>query len=305
MELTVIDVPGAPRRRLPAWLKRPLPFGTFSSTRAIVADSGVATVCQDARCPNLSECWSRGTATFMIMGHECTRRCHFCAVSTARPQPLERDEPTRLAAAVRTMGLQHVVITAVARDDLPDDGAGHFAACVRAVRQAAPRTTVEVLPADFGGDRRHIATLVDAGPDIFNHNLETVRRLSPTIRPQARYQRSLDVLRVVKELAPDLPTKSGMMVGLGERPVELEEAFADLRAVGVDILTVGQYLQPNREAHVPVHTYYTPEAFDRLGAVARAIGFRYVACGPFVRSSYNAGEVFSALLHRPDISETA
>lgn len=304
MELTVLDAPAEhPRRRLPPWLKRPLPFGNFAGTRQIVAASGVATVCEDARCPNLSECWSRGTATFMIMGHDCTRRCHFCAVNTGKPHDLEPDEPKRLAIAVRDMGLQHVVITSVARDDLPDNGAGHFADCVRAIREHSPRTTVEVLPADFHGRRGWIATLVEARPDIYNHNIETVERLSPHIRPQAKYPRSLNVLQTVKELAPKLPTKSGIMVGLGEMFEELLSAFRDLHRAGVDILTVGQYLQPTRTHHARVEKFYTPGEFDELADAARAIGFQYVASGPFVRSSYNAAEVFAALLNRPDIAQ--
>lgn len=298
MRLSVLPNAKPPDRRLPAWLKRPLPFGDFSVTRSIVADSGVATVCEDARCPNLSECWSKGTATFMIMGHRCTRRCHFCAVETARPEPLETDEPPRLAQAVAHMGLNHVVITAVARDDLPDDGAGHFAACVLAIRRLSPKTTVEVLPADFHNRRDWISTLVEARPDIYNHNIETVRRLSPSIRPQAGYERTLGVLQTIKELDPEMPTKSGIMVGLGETVDELVQTFADLQAVGVDILTIGQYLQPTRTHHAQVQRFYTPEEFEALAQAARQAGLRYVYSGPFVRSSYNAGEVFDALLKR-------
>ncbi len=354
MELTIVDARAAPRgRRLPPWLKRPLPFGNFARTRDIVARSGLATVCVDAKCPNLSECWSRGTATFMIMGHDCTRRCRFCAVHTARPLPLEPDEPHCLALAVRDMGLQHVVITAVARDDLPDEGAAHFGECVRQTRRHAPQTTVEVLPADFHARPECLARLVAAGPDIYNHNIETVQRLHPTIRPQAKYERSLEVLRLVKQLskqrisqgaagfsprdfataegssganesrrlkpaapwgrdhiggAPAEPvgpalraTKSGVMVGLGETFDELLTTFRDLYAVGVDILTIGQYLQPTQTDHAKVEKFYPPQEFDALAEQARAIGFKYVASGPFVRSSYNAGEVFAALLPRPDI----
>lgn len=296
MQLSVVDAQPAPSgRRLPPWLKRPLPFGGFSATRSIVARSGLATVCQDAKCPNLTECWSRGTATFMIMGHDCTRRCYFCAVNTAKPQPLERDEPQRLAQAVRDMGLQHVVITAVARDDLPDEGAGHFAECVRRTHEQVPRTTVEVLPADFHARRDCIQMLVDAKPDIYNHNIETVQRLNRAVRPQAIYERSLKVLETVKHLAGIMPTKSGIMVGLGETFDELVCTFRDLHAVGVDILTIGQYLQPTRDDHVKVQKYYPPEEFDDLASAARDIGFKHVASGPFVRSSYNAAEVFAAL----------
>ncbi len=302
MELTVVEskMP-LPGRRLPPWLKRPLPFGSFGATRGIIARSGIATVCEDAKCPNLSECWSKGTATFMIMGHDCTRRCHFCAVGTAKPEPLEADEPRRLAVATAEMGLNHVVITAVARDDLPDEGAGHFAECVRQMRERASDTTVEVLPADFHARRECIAELVAAEPDIYNHNIETVERLSPAVRPQAKYKRSLHVLEIVKELSPDMPTKSGIMVGLGESFDELLATFRDLQAVGCDILTIGQYLQPTQTDHVRVEKFYTPAEFNALADAARDVGFEHVASGPFVRSSYNAGEVFAALRDRPDV----
>ncbi len=279
-------------RRLPPWLKRPLPSGDFGRTRSIVAESGVATVCQEARCPNLSECWSKRHATFMILGDTCTRRCHYCAVTTGRPEAPAADEPDRLAEAVRDLNLNHVVLTAVARDDLRDQGAGHFAACVTAIRAACPRTTIEVLPADFQGRRECIATLVDATPDLFNHNLEMVERLTPAIRPQGRYRRSLDVLRIVRELAPAMLTKSGLMVGLGETRDELVQAFRDLRTVDCDVLTIGQYLQPTLDGHAPVAKFYEPSEFEDLADVARGLGFVSVASGPFVRSSYNAAEVF-------------
>ena len=296
MELTVVEskMP-PPGRRLPPWLKRPLPFGSFGATRGIIARSGIATVCEDAKCPNLSECWSKGTATFMIMGHDCTRRCHFCAVVTAKPDPLELDEPQRLAIATAEMSLNHVVITAVARDDLPDEGAGHFAECVRQLNEHAPDTTVEVLPADFHARRECIAELVTAGPDIYNHNIETVERLTSAVRPQAKYKRSMRVLETIKELSPDMPTKSGIMVGLGESFEELVVTFRDLKAVGCDILTVGQYLQPTRTDHANVEKFYTPAEFDALADAARDAGFKHVASGPFVRSSYNAAEVFAEL----------
>jgi len=284
--------PGAVGRRLPAWLKRPLPSGDFGRTRSIVAESGVATVCQEARCPNLCECWSRRHATFMILGDTCTRRCHYCAVTTGRPNAPATDEPRRLAEAVAGLNLSHVVLTAVARDDLRDQGAGHFAACVTAIRAACPSTTIEVLPADFQGRRECIATLVEAEPDLFNHNLEMVERLTPALRPQGRYRRSLEVLRTVRELAPAMLTKSGVMVGLGETREELVRAFRDLRDVDCDVLTIGQYLQPTLHGHAPVAKYYRPEEFEDLAAVARTMGFVSIASGPFVRSSYNAAEVF-------------
>ncbi|HRX85960.1 MAG TPA: lipoyl synthase [Phycisphaerae bacterium] len=295
VRLPVIASDAAPAgRRLPEWMKRPLPgLADFAHTRRTVAESGVATVCQEARCPNLSECWSKRHATFMILGDRCTRRCHYCAVDTAKPLPPAADEPVRLAEAVADLGLKHVVVTAVSRDDLPDAGAAHFAACVRAMRAASPQMTIEVLPADFHARRDRIAMLVAAQPDLYNHNLEMVARLTPAIRPQGDYQRSLDVLRIVKELDPGTLTKSGLMVGLGETEDELLEAFADLRGVDCDVLTVGQYLQPTRTGHWPVKRFYTPEEFDRLADAARALGFLSVAAGPFVRSSYNAEEVFT------------
>lgn len=291
MELTIHPGP-SPQRRLPEWLKRPLPKGDFARTVDIVASSGVATVCQEARCPNLSECWSKRHATFMILGDKCTRRCHYCAVDTARPDPPAADESSRLADAVASLALRHVVITAVARDDLKDEGSGHFAQCVRAIHEACPDTTVEVLPADFHARRDCIETLCDARPELYNHNLEMVERLTPAIRPQGKYRRSLEVLRVVKDIAPQLLTKSGVMVGLGETVDELHRTFEDLREVGCDVLTVGQYLQPTRDRHAPVARYYRPEEFDALAEYARGLGFVSVASGPFVRSSYNAADVF-------------
>jgi lipoic acid synthetase len=228
----------------------------------------------------------------MILGDKCTRRCHFCAVETARPDPVAEDEPDRLAKAVSALNLHHVVITAVARDDLADEGAGHFARCVTAIHARCPTTTVEVLPADFHARGECIETLCAARPELYNHNIETVERLSPKIRPQAKYRRSLDVLRIVKRIAPDLITKSGIMVGLGETRDELHRTFADLRAIDVDVLTIGQYLQPTLTHHAVVEKYYPPEEFDALGEHARSMGFLSVASGPFVRSSYNAGEVF-------------
>lgn len=306
MQLTVLDTnEGEPARRLPPWLKRPLPSGDFSQTRGIVAASGVATVCEEARCPNLSECWSKRHATFMILGDKCTRRCDFCAVETAKPDPPEIDEPSRLAEAVQRLNLRHVVITAVARDDLNDEGAGHFAECVREIHRLCPTTTVEVLPADFHGRRECIQTLCDARPELYNHNLETVARLTSRIRPAARYRRSLDVLATVKELDPQLITKSGMMVGLGETMDELRESFRDLRSVGCDVLTLGQYLQPTLTHHAAVERYYPPEEFEELGEYARSLGFLSVASGPFVRSSYNAAEVFEESRRRKGSTATS
>lgn len=293
MELNVLpSTSPAPQRRLPGWLKRPLPSGDFGHTRAVVAESGVATVCQEARCPNLSECWSKRHATFMILGDKCTRRCLYCAVETARPDPPAADEPYRLGEAVARLDLRHVVLTAVARDDLKDEGAAHYAACVRAIHARCLNTTVEVLPADMHARRDCLQTLCDAGPELYNHNIEMVERLTPAFRPQGKYRRSIEVLRVVKEIAPHILTKSGLMVGLGETVEELRQTFRDLREVDCDVLTVGQYLQPTLDAHAPVARYYRPEEFEELAALARDLGFISVAAGPFVRSSYNAGEVF-------------
>jgi len=273
-------------------MKRPLPSGDFARTVEIVGDSGVATVCQEARCPNLSECWSKRHATFMILGDKCTRRCHYCAVDTAKPDPPALDEPERLSDAVSRLGLKHVVLTAVARDDLADEGAGHFALCVNAIHVCSPETTVEVLPADFHARRSCIEVLCDSQPELYNHNIEMVERLTPRIRPQGKYRRSLEVLRIVKQIAPQMITKSGIMVGLGETTEEIHQTFRDLRSVGCDVITIGQYLQPTLDGHVPVARYYPPDEFDALGEFARKLGFLSVASGPFVRSSYNAAEVF-------------
>jgi len=295
MELKVIATPGRPARRLPPWLKRPLPTGdVLLQTRGVVRRSGVATVCEEAKCPNLGECWSRRHATFMILGDRCTRRCRFCAVTTAKPLPPEADEPRRLGEATAALGLKHVVITAVARDDLPDEGAGHFAACVRAVREASPTCVIEVLPADMHAKDELLAVLCNAAPNIYNHNQETVERMSPIIRPQAKYARTLEALRKARTLLPGGFTKSGLMVGLGETREELAQAMRDLRAVSVDILTVGQYLQPTPK-HAPVERYVPPAEFEEIAAEARAMGFLAVASGPFVRSSYNAAEVYQAI----------
>lgn len=281
-------------QRLPAWLKRPLPAGeALLETRRLIRGLRLNTVCVEARCPNLSECWARRTATFMILGEKCTRACRFCAVATARPEPPDADEPQRLAEAARHLGLRHVVITSVARDDLPDEGAGHFARCVRAVREALPAAAVEVLVPDFHARPECVQTVADAGPAVFNHNVETVPRLHKRVRPQAKYARSLETLRLARQLGPGWKTKSGVMVGLGETEAELLEVFRDLRAVGCDLLTVGQYLRPMRSTrHVPVERFYRPEEFAELGRVAESLGFEGVASGPFVRSSYFAETLY-------------
>lgn len=276
-------------RRLPHWLRRPLPVGAaFAQTQTLLDKLELRTVCESAKCPNRWECWSRGTAAFMIAGKHCTRACGFCAVSTAKPLPLEEDEPERVAKAVERMRLKHVVITAVARDDLADGGSAHFARTIAAVRQKNPGIVVEVLTPDFNGKLDAVRTVLGARPETFNHNIETVRRLTPSVRSRATYDRSLEVLRLAKKWA-DYPvaTKSGLMLGLGERELEIFQTMDDLRAVECDILTMGQYLQPTCR-HLPVAEFVSPEQFAALRRQAEAKGFQHVASGPMVRSSYHA-----------------
>jgi lipoic acid synthetase len=284
----------APRKRLPPWLKRPMPAGdAMIQTRKLVNGLKLNTVCVEARCPNLTECWSRHTATFMILGEKCTRACKFCAIDTARPDAPDADEPQRLAEASAHLNLRHVVITSVARDDLPDEGAGHFAACIRAVKDRIAGATVEVLTPDFHARPECIQAVADARPEVFNHNVETVPSLHQRVRPQAKYPRSLETLRRAKELNAGWKTKSGVMVGLGEIRTELIQVFRDLRDIGCDLLTIGQYLRPMRSPrHVAVEKYYTPEEFEELGRIAEDLGFDGVASGPFVRSSYFAETLY-------------
>lgn len=280
-----------PRRRLPAWLRTSLPTtDNFARTRSLLDELRLHTVCQSAACPNHWECWSKGTATFMIGGDRCTRACGFCAVNTAKPLALEADEPARVAEAVRRLQLRHLVLTAVARDDLPDGGADHFRRTIEAVRAVSPRTVIEVLTPDFNAREAALDTVLSARPQIFNHNLETVRRLTPTVRFRATYERSLFVLQRVKAKAgATVYTKSGLMLGLGESEEELFATLADLRQAGCDLLTLGQYLQPTLR-HLPVVEFIPPEKFAEYGARARALGFRHVASAPMVRSSYHADE---------------
>jgi lipoic acid synthetase len=283
-------VDARPVRRLPEWLKRPIPAaGGMSFTRSLVAELGLETVCESARCPNRSECWTRRTATFMILGEVCTRPCGFCAVKRGRPDEVAIDEPERLAEACHRLGLRHVVITSVTRDDLPDQGAEHFRQCVLAVRQRTG-ATIEVLTPDFDGRGELIDIVLSASPEVFNHNLETVARLQQHVRRKSQYAVSLAVLAHVKRTRPDIRTKSGLMLGLGETTEELVEALADLRSIGCDLLTLGQYLQPSSR-HLPVERYLPPAEFDDLGRLARGLGFVDVASGPFVRSSYHADEM--------------
>ncbi|MCW5552737.1 MAG: lipoyl synthase [Verrucomicrobiae bacterium] len=280
-----------PRPRLPEWLRTRLPTSdSFSRTRSLLDELKLHTVCESAKCPNHWECWSKGTATFMIAGDRCTRACGFCAISTAKPLPLEPDEPRRVAEASRRMRLRHVVITAVARDDLADGGAEHFHQTIHAIRTLNPGIAIEVLTPDFNDRDPDLELVLAANPDIFNHNLETVRRLTPQVRSRATYDRSLNVLRKVKARRGEaIHTKSGLMLGLGETEDEVLTAMADLRAAGCDILTLGQYLQPTLQ-HLPVLEFVPPAKFDELGDRARQLGFAHVASGPMVRSSYHADD---------------
>ncbi len=290
------EVPAAPqhaakRPRLPEWFRLKLPVAdSFIATRNLLDDLKLHTVCESARCPNHWECWSKGTATFMIAGDRCTRACGFCAVTTAKPFALETDEPSRVAEATRRMKLKHVVITAVARDDLADGGAEHFAQTIEAVRAANPGIVIEVLVPDFLDKDAALESVLAARPAVFNHNLETVRRLTPSVRSRATYDRSLTVLRKAKERGgADMFTKSGLMLGLGETEAELHQALRDLRAAQCDILTLGQYLQPSRQ-HLPVVEFIHPDKFAEHKSAAEALGFTHVASGPLVRSSYHADE---------------
>ena len=280
-----------PRPRLPEWLRIKLPTSdSFAHTRALLGELKLHTVCESAKCPNHWECWSRGTATFMIAGDHCTRACGFCAVTTAKPLALEADEPMRVAEATRRMHLRHVVITAVARDDLADGGADHFRLTIEEVRKLNPETVIEVLVPDFNDRDEAIERVLEANPHIFNHNLETVRRLTPSVRSRATYDHSLSVLRKVKAWRGDsIYTKSGLMLGLGETREELFTAIEDLRGVGCNILTLGQYLQPTLK-HLPVVEFVSPDKFKEYGEHARRLGFVHVASGPMVRSSYHADE---------------
>ncbi len=280
-----------PPRRLPSWLKRKLPAGNGNFfTQSLIEDLKLETVCESAKCPNRPECWSRRSATFMIMGNLCTRPCGFCSVpKSSTPDHLELDEPSRLAEAAHRLGLRHVVITSVTRDDLPDGGAEHFYQCVLAVRERTG-SAVEVLTPDFQGNTAAIDRVIEALPEVFNHNLETVPRLYRKVRGRAEYRRSLDLLDRVKQTAPKLVTKAGLMLGIGETIEELFDVLADLRAINCDVLTLGQYLAPTLK-HIPVARFLPPEEFDDIAASARLMGFRHVVAGPFVRSSYHADEM--------------
>jgi lipoyl synthase len=282
-----------PGDRRPEWLKTRARFGpNYRDLKGIMGDLDLHTVCEEAGCPNIFECWEDREATFLILGDRCTRRCGFCDVQTARPLGLDEDEPRRIAEAVRAMGLNHVVLTGVARDDLPDGGARIWAASIRAVREAVPSCTIEVLPPDFKGAREDIATVIEAEPDVFAHNLETVRRLHRRIRPGFDYDRTLGTLRAAKEIRPGQVTKSNLILGMGERADEVPEALQDLRAVNVDLMTIGQYLRPT-EFHLPVDRWVTPEEFEDHARTGTAMGFAHVESGPLVRSSYHAGRQYA------------
>jgi lipoic acid synthetase len=287
---------------LPAWLRRPIGRASqLAEVQRIIKQRQIHTICEEGRCPNRAECYSQGTATFLLMGPTCTRACAFCQVDKGHaPMPLDPQEPAKVAEAVALLGLRYIVLTAVTRDDLPDQGAGWFAQTMGVVRQQNPGVQIEVLTPDFWGgapdaqvalavQTQRIATVVAAQPACYNHNLETVKRLQGVVRRGAKYERSLRVLRLVKDLNGDIPTKSGLMLGLGETEAEVIQTMRDLRAVGCDRLTLGQYMRPSLE-HLPIDRYWTPAEFDRLGAIAHELGFSHVRSGPLVRSSYHAGE---------------
>lgn len=283
------------RQPKPAWLKVRAPGSeNYLQLKRLMKGLGLNTVCEEARCPNIGECWHHGTATFMILGEVCTRACGYCAVGHGRPAALDHAEPVRVAEAVATLELAYVVITSVDRDDLPDGGASVFAACIREIRSRKPDTRIEILIPDFQGDEAALRTVLDAGPDVLNHNTETVPRLYRRARSGGRYDRTLQLLERAHRYAPHIPTKSGLMVGLGEEGQELADVLRDLRRVGVEILTIGQYLRPT-DRHLPMERYYHPDEFKALKELAIELGFGHVESGPLVRSSYHAHEQADAL----------
>ncbi|MGB5987423.1 MAG: lipoyl synthase [Desulfobacterales bacterium] len=289
----------AARTPKPAWLRRPLPKGpAYESVRKLIRDGQLHTVCQEAKCPNQFECFSQHTATFLIMGGICTRNCRFCNVQGGTPRPLDPQEPLRVAQAAQTLKLRYVVVTSVTRDDLADGGAAHFAATIAALRQRIEKVQVEVLVPDFRGELSALATVLEAGPHVLNHNLETVARLYPRVRPGADYQRSLDLLAAASRHSAEIPAKSGLMLGLGEQEAEICHTLADLRSHGVRLLTLGQYLQPSTD-HLPVERYLPPEEFHRWRRIALEMGFSDVAADPFVRSSYRAKELYRRMDQNP------
>ena len=288
--------------RKPDWIRIKIPAGDeILRVKKILRDFKLHTVCEEAACPNLSECFQHGTATFMIMGDLCTRRCPFCDVAHGRPLPLDKDEPENLANAIQAMALKYVVITSVDRDDLRDGGAGHFADCIKRIRQQTPATKIEILVPDFRGRiEKAVAILAQEPCDVFNHNLETVPRLYKQVRPGSDYQSSLQLLQRYHQTQPGVPTKSGLMLGIGERPDEVHQVMEDLLAHGCSMLTLGQYLQPSK-AHLPVKSYVTPEQFQKYGEVAKSLGFQQVASAPMVRSSYHADIQAKTIISEPGV----
>ncbi len=277
-------------KRLPEYLKKPIiNTDTTKNVRHILKRHCLNTVCENARCPNKNECYTKNTATFLIMGTACTRNCRYCNISCKKPEPLDTNEPLHVAQAVKDLDLKYAVITSVTRDDLPDGGAEHFAKCIEEIRKLSPDTKIEILTPDFKGDANALNTIIFAYPDVFNHNIETVKELFKTARPQGNYERSLNVLKYIKSNS-DIPTKSGLMVGLGETEEQIEETLYDLKNAGCDIVTIGQYIQPSKE-HLEVVKYYTPEEFEKLQKLAQKIGIKHYQINPLVRSSYRAAEM--------------
>ncbi|MGE5177383.1 MAG: lipoyl synthase [Hyphomicrobiales bacterium] len=282
--------PEAPPVRRPEWLRARIPAGkTYLETKSILRGLDLHTVCESANCPNIGDCFSRHTATFLILGNVCTRSCPFCDIRNGKPLPVDPEEPRRVADASKRLGLRYIVVTSVNRDELPDGGAGHFAATIRAIKAEIPGARVEVLIPDFLGDEDALRTVLDARPDVLNHNMETVKRLYKRVRPAGRYERSLTLLRNVATWTPDIPAKSGLMVGVGETTAEVEELLGDLAAQGVSMVTVGQYLPPSG-SHLPLERYVTPQEFAHYREFGRALGIRQVASAPLVRSSFHAEE---------------
>ena len=278
------------QRRLPEYLKRPIIDTDKTRTvRKILKTKCLNTVCENARCPNKNECYTKNTATFLIMGNNCTRNCRYCNISCAKPEPLDLNEPKHVAEAVKDLGLKYSVITSVTRDDLPDGGAKHFADCIYEIRKFSPEVKIEILTPDFKGNKNSLDTIIKSHPDVFNHNIEAVKEIFKTARPQGDYNCSLEVLKYIKDTS-DILTKSGLMIGLGETFEQIEETLIDLKNVGCDIVTIGQYIQPSKE-HLEVSKYYTPEEYEQLKALAEKIGIKHHQIGPLVRSSYRAAEL--------------
>lgn len=278
------------RERLPEYLKRPLiDTEKTRNVRRILKFNCLNTVCENARCPNKNECYTKNTATFLILGNNCTRNCKYCNITCNKPEPVDSEEPKHVATAIKDLGLKYAVITSVTRDDLPDGGAEHFAQCIKEIRKLCPDTKIEILTPDFKGNKSALDTIIQAQPDIFNHNIEAVREIFKTARPQGNYNTSIEVLKYIKENS-DIPTKSGLMIGLGETFEQIKETIIDLKNISCDILTIGQYIQPSKE-HLPVAKYYKPEEYEALKKLANDIGIKKHQIGPLVRSSYNASEL--------------